>query len=154
MVANWQYTLYSNRLGALEKRMNRRTVMMSALAGQAVLVAQGSKGKLPIELHTDLHVKLEEEEQLIKDFHALYLPRIQKAPGYVDARLLKFDSATIGKAPEFYNYRLVQVFETEELRDKWTVHPDHKIAWHTALEAHVKTPFIAYRYKTAAKAKK
>ena len=127
--------------------MNRRTALKSVIAAPAALMAQPGKGGLPIELHTDLHVKLEEEAQLLKEFHDLYLPRIRKAPGFVSAKLLKFENANIGKAPEHYNYRMVQVFQTEELREKWTLHEDHKIAWHKAIESHVQVPFIAFRYK-------
>ena len=109
--------------------------------------------KMPIQLHTDMHVKPEEEQQLIKDFHNLYLPAVKKAPGFIDATLVKFVKANIGKAHEHHNYRLVQVFETEELREKWTLMEGHKVAWHKAIESHVKVPFIAYLFQVTAAAK-
>jgi heme-degrading monooxygenase HmoA len=125
---------------------------MAAAPVLAVAVPQQARtaDKPPIQLHTDLHVKPEEEARLLEDFHALYLPRISKAPGFIEARLLKFRRANVGKAPEHFNYRLVQIFETEELRDAWTTAEGHKIAWHEAIESHVKVPFIAYLYDITA----
>jgi hypothetical protein len=32
------------------------------------------------------------------------------------------------------------------LREKWVAHEDHKIAWHVAIEKHVRTPFVAYLF--------
>jgi heme-degrading monooxygenase HmoA len=135
--------------------MRRRTLLKSAIASAGVAAAApaATSGRRPIQLHTDLHVKLEEEQQLIDDFHKLYLPRIRKAPGFIDAKLVKFVKANIGTAPEHYNYRLIQVFETEEQRHAWTLMEDHKIGWHKAIESHVKVPFIAYLYEIAAEAK-
>lgn len=83
---------------------------------------------------------------MLDDFDKRFLPNIRKAPGFIDAKLLKFRRANIGKAPERYNYRLVQTFDSEENREKWTHAEAHKVAWHEALEAYVKTPFIAYLY--------
>ncbi len=125
--------------------MKRRTMMSVVLAAGSA-VSAGAAPKQGIQLHTDLEVKAHSEQQLLADFEKLFLPRIRKAPGFIDARLLKFRKATVGQAPERYNYRLIQTFSTEELREKWTMHPDHKIAWHTAIEKHVQTPFVAYLY--------
>lgn len=126
--------------------MKRRVVFQSILtAGAFGAVADGATPGA-IQLHTDLEVKPDSEKQLLADFEKLFLPRIRKAPGFIDAKLLKFRKANIGTAPERYNYRLVQTFTSEELREKWTTNPDHKIAWHTAIERHVKTPFIAFLF--------
>ena len=127
------------------EQMKRRERVSTLLAAGAVnsAVAAPSHG---IQLHTDLEVKAQSEQRLLADFDKLFLPRIRKAPGFVDARLLKFRKANVGQAPDRYNYRLVQTFTTEELREKWSTHADHKIAWHTAIEKHVQTPFVAYLY--------
>lgn len=138
--------------------MKRRSALKKLLAVPAAvtvaapLAAQG--GKPPIQLHTEMHVKIEEEKQLIDDFHKLYLPRIRKAPGFIDAKLLKFKQANIGKAHAHHNYRLVQIFESEELREAWTKMEDHKIAWHKALESHFKVPFDAFVFEVVAESKK
>lgn len=132
--------------------MNRRKAITALLAGTAVAAAKPS-GNGPIQLHTDMHVKLEEEQQLLSDFEKLYLPAVRKAPGFIDAKLLKFEKATIGKAPEHFNYRLIQVFATEEQRVAWTLAEGHKTGWHVAIEKHLKVPFDAYLYSTKAEAK-
>ncbi len=132
--------------------MKRRTLLQSVIAASAAGTTVGAapKSGKAIQLHTDLHVKLEEEQQLLEDFHKLYLPAIRKAPGFIDAKLVKFVKANIGKAPEHYNYRMIQVFETEEQREKWTLMEGHKVGWHTAIERHVQVPFIAYLYQVEA----
>lgn len=132
--------------------MQRRRVLKSlAMIGTVpvlpALASAAPAAKHPIQLHTDLNVKLEEEKQLLEDFKKKYLPRVRKAPGFIDAQLLKFRKANIGEAPTGHNYRLVQTFASEELREKWTVAEGHKIAWHEALESHVKVPFTAYLYE-------
>ena len=137
--------------------MKRRSLFKSlvtapGLAGFGVTLAAQSK-PAPIQLHTDIHVKAEEEKQLIDDFHKLYLPRIRKAQGFIGAKLLKFKQSNIGTAPDHINYRLIQVFETEALREQWSVHPDHKVAWHQAIESHLKVPFTAWVFEIAAESK-
>jgi heme-degrading monooxygenase HmoA len=134
--------------------MKRRTALQSLIA--VPLAAQTSEPRRktrPIQLHTDLQVKPDQEKQLLDDFYKLYLPNVKKAPGFIDAKLLKFRNANIGTAPERYNYRLVQIFESEELRIKWTEAEGHKVGWHTAIEKHVTVPFIAYLYEIAAESK-
>ncbi len=126
--------------------MKRRVALQSILTASAFSAGAEAAAGSAIQLHTDLEVKADSETQLLADFDKLFLPRIRKAPGFIDAKLLKFRKANIGTAPERYNYRLVQTFASEELREKWTAHADHKIAWHTAIEKHVKTPFIAYLF--------
>ena len=130
--------------------MNRRKLLFvsSALAAAAAAPPED----IAIQFHTDLEVKPGSEAALLADFDRLFLPRIRRSAGFVDARLLKFRRANVGSAPERYNYRLVQIFRSEELHEKWTVHADHKIAWHEAIEKHVRTPFVAYLYDVNAKA--
>lgn len=114
---------------------------------------EAAPAKRSIQLHTDLQVKPGSESKLIDDFHNLFLPRIRKAPGFVDAKLVRFVKANVGSAPVRYNYRLIQIFESEELREKWLLMEEHKIAWHQAIESHVQTPFVAYLYEVAAESK-
>jgi len=127
------------------QRMKRRTALRS-IAGIATASAAQAEPGNSIQLHTDLAVPSEKEASLLADFEKRFLPLIRKAPGFIDAKLLKFRQANVGKAPERYNYRLVQIFESEEKREVWTKNPAHKIAWHEALEPYVQTPFVAYLY--------
>jgi heme-degrading monooxygenase HmoA len=127
-------------------KKTRRALMGASAAAVFAGGPLDAQADPPIQLHTDLAVKPQSETQLYADFEKLFLPRIRKAPGFVEAKLLRFRRANVGAAPERYNHRLVQVFTTEELREKWTVHPDHKVAWHEAIEKHVETPFAAYLY--------
>jgi len=137
--------------------MKRRSVLKKLLAAStaaAVPALPAQAGKNPIQLHTDMHVKMEEEAQLLDEFQKLFLPRVSKAPGFIDAKLLKFKQANIGKQNPHFNYRLVQVFETEELREAWRKTEPHKIAWHKAIESHLKVPFDAFVYEIMAESKK
>jgi len=133
--------------------MKRRAVFQGVLAAAAA-PAVPAAGPGPIQLHTDIHVKAGHEQKLLDDFHNLFLPRIRKAPGFIDAKLIKFVKANVGKAHPHFNYRLVQVFESEQQREAWSVAEGHKIAWHTAIESHLQVPFDAYLYQIAAEYKK
>ncbi len=121
--------------------LHRRLSILSASAFRA---GEEAATGAAIQRHTDLEVKADFETQLLADFDKLFLSRIRKASVFIDAKLLKFQKANIGRAPERWNYRLVQTFASEELREKWRAHADHKIAWHAAIEKHVGTPFIAF----------
>ncbi|MFN0106671.1 MAG: antibiotic biosynthesis monooxygenase, partial [Bryobacteraceae bacterium] len=123
-------------------------------AGAAAPAFAAAAGPGPIHLHTDVHVKAGEEAKLIDDFHKLFRPRIRKAPGFIDAKLVKFVKANVGKAPTHTNYRLIQVFESEALREAWTTVDGHKLAWHTAIESHLKVPFDAYLFQIVAEHQK
>jgi mRNA-degrading endonuclease RelE of RelBE toxin-antitoxin system len=119
--------------------MRRRHILQSLaalpVAGLPVAASPGNA----IQLHTDLEVPADREAKMLDDFEKRFLSNI-------DAKLLKFRQANVGKAHERYNYRLIQTFDSEENRVKWTHAEGHKVAWHEALEAYVKTPFIAYLY--------
>lgn len=137
--------------------MKRRNIFHSLLAASAASFALPTEAQAatnPIQLHTDIHVKAEEEKQLLEDFHKLFLPRIKKAPGFIDAKLIKFVKANVGKINPHFNYRLVQVFETEALREAWSTAEGHKVAWHQAIESHLKVPFDAFVYEVVAESKK
>ena len=136
--------------------MKRRTVFEKLLAAAAAAApgAAAAAGPGPIHLHTDVHVKAGEEKQLIEDFHKLFLPRISKAPGFIDAKLVKFVKANVGKAHPHHNYRLIQVFQSEALREAWSTADGHKVAWHTAIESHLKTPFDAFLFEIVAEHQK
>ena len=136
--------------------MKRRTALKTLLAASPAAVPDAAPAQTrtsAIQLHTDVHVKAESEQALLDDFYKRYLPRIRKAPGFIEAKLLKFRKANIGKAHPHHNYRLVQVFESEALREKWTTAEGHKVAWHEAIEAHLKTPFDAMLFEIAAESK-
>lgn len=132
--------------------MNRRT-MLTSLAASPFAARLRAAAKPPIQLHTDLHVLNGHAEKLVSDFHARYLPLIRKAPGFLDAKLLDLRAAHVGKPDSHYNGRLIQVFETEEQRESWRKTEPHKVAWHEAIESHLKVPFIAFVYDVLAEAK-
>ena len=73
--------------------MKRRNLMKAFVALGAGSAAASAASLKPIQLHTDLEVKPEAEKQLLEDFDKLFLPRIRKAPGFIDAKLLKFRKA-------------------------------------------------------------
>ena len=136
--------------------MKRRNILPSLLAASAASFSphEARAATNPIQLHTDIHVKAEEEKKLLEDFHKLFLPRIKKAPGFIDAKLIKFVKANVGKNNPHYNYRLVQIFESEAQREAWSTAEGHKVAWHQAIESHLKVPFDAFVYEVVAESKK
>lgn len=92
-----------------------------------------------IQLHTDFLVDLAREDEFLRAFRDEFLPNIRGTPGFIDAKLLKLRRANVGDQPTALNYRLAQTFESEELREAWTVAPGHARAW-PPLEQPLKLP--------------
>ena len=82
-----------------------------------------------IQLHTDFLVDPEREQEFVGAWRDEWLPRVSRAPGFIEGRLLKLRRANVGDPPTQLNYRLVQVFESEELRHAWSEAPAHAGAW-------------------------
>ena len=106
---------------------------------------------MPIQLHTDFLVDTAREQAFVDAWRNEWLPRVRKAPGFVDGQLLKLRQANVGDPPTQLNYRLVQVFESEALRHAWSEAPEHAGAW-PPLEKPLKMPpgtkwlFTAYLF--------
>jgi heme-degrading monooxygenase HmoA len=82
-----------------------------------------------IELHVDLTVAAEKEQELLATFDRVFRPAAERQPGYIGAKLLKLRTTISGSAPDGANYRFVLVFESEELRQKWIATPVHNEVW-------------------------
>lgn len=82
-----------------------------------------------VQLHTDFLVDPAREREFVDAYRNDWLPRVNKAEGFVDADLLKFRNANVGDQPTQLNYRLIQVFESEEQRHSWSEAPEHEGAW-------------------------
>ena len=82
-----------------------------------------------IQLHTDFLVDPAREQEFVDAWRNEWLPRVQKAQGFVEGRLLKLRKANVGDPPTQLNYRLIQVFESEEARDAWSKTEIHHEAW-------------------------
>jgi len=92
------------------------------------------KARPHIELHVDLTVAPEKEQELLTTFDRRFRPAASRQPGYIDAKLLKLRSPIAGSAPDGANYRFVLVFETEELRQKWIATSIHNELWPTVAQ--------------------
>ena len=104
----------------------------------------------PIELHADFNVDLSREKEFLAAFEN-FKQIVAKAPGFRACRLMKIrpadehehaaeerwkklpggaHPAQIGKTPDGLIYRLVQEWESEDIRWKWNPTADHNAAWH------------------------
>ena len=99
----------------------------------------GGPGARGVQLHTDFLVDLAREQAFVDAWRQEWLPRVSAAPGFVEGRLLKLRQANVGDPPTQLNYRLVQVFQSEELRQAWSEAPEHAGAW-PPLERPLKLP--------------
>ena len=84
---------------------------------------------MPIQLHTDFLVNLDREEEFLNAFRNEWLPRVRKAPGFIEGKMLKLRKANVGEAPTQVNYRICQTFETEEQRIAWSESEEHHKCW-------------------------
>lgn len=112
--------------------MKRRSYLSAMLAGLAGLkAASAQKAKNPIVLNCDLSVAPAKEQEMLHNFHTIFLPAAEKFPGFIDLKMLKLRSTLQGSAPASINYRFQLTFESEELRQKW-IHSDiHQKVWPT-----------------------
>ena len=94
-----------------------------AAAGYALLSG------LPIQLHVDLTVDPEKEEEMLHAFHNSFVPAASQQAGFIDVRMLKLRSALSGSAPPGVNYRFVLTYATEDERKHWVETKVHKEVW-------------------------
>jgi hypothetical protein len=103
--------------------------MLAGLTGLRTVSAQ--KAKSPIVLNCDLAVAPAKEQEMLHNFHTIFMPAAEKFPGYIDLKMLKLRSALQGSAPAAINYRFQLTYESEEARQKW-IHSDiHQKVWPT-----------------------
>lgn len=111
-----------------------------AEAGADTAGAAGGAGTARgVQLHTDFLVDSDREAEFVAAWRDQWLPRVSRAPGFIEGRLLKLRRANVGDPPTQLNYRLIQVFESEELRHRWSEAPEHAGAW-PPLEGPLRTP--------------
>ena len=115
--------------------MKRRSCLkaMLAVAGGSVfptvaLAASASQDRL-IQLHVDLAVDPEKEQEMLEFFEQKFRPAAAQQPGFIDLRMLKLKSALRGAAPPGANYQFVLTFASEALRQKWVATDLHKQLW-------------------------
>ena len=111
--------------------MKRRTCLQAILAGGAAAGALAAGGDSPILLHVDLAVDPAREQEMLHNFHTIFLPEAAKHAGYIDVNMLKLRQALQGSAPAGVNYRLALTYRSEELRQKWVASPGHRRVWPT-----------------------
>ena len=109
------------------KRRSYLKAMLAAVAGLKGAAAQGAKN--PIVLEVDLSVDPAREQEMLHNFHTVFKPAAAKFPGYIDAKILKLQSALQGSAPAGMNYRFQLTYESEDLRQKWVASDVHKKVW-------------------------
>jgi heme-degrading monooxygenase HmoA len=122
--------------------MNRRTYL--ALTGAGMLAGCASEpaakqeaspaSRTPakaIQLHVDLEVDPERENEMLTNYRETFRPTISKQPGFVEVKLLNLRQVMKGTAPGSSKYRLIISFETEEQRTAWVATDDHQKAWPT-----------------------
>jgi heme-degrading monooxygenase HmoA len=98
------------------------------LAAPAV-VGYALPAGLPIQLHVDLTVEPEKEEEMLHAFHNSFAPAASQQPGFIDVRMLKLRSALAGAAPAGVNYRFVLTYATEDERKHWVETKIHQEVW-------------------------
>jgi hypothetical protein len=82
-----------------------------------------------IQVHVEMRVDLEREQEMLRYFQDVFRPAAQKFRGYVDVRMLKLIAVPVGTAPGGINYRFVIVYESEDLRQKWIASDIHQEVW-------------------------
>ena len=111
------------------KRRNYLKSMLAAGAAIPVVMAQKAPPKNPIVLYVDMPVAVAKEKELVRMFHADFLPTAKKHEGFIDLKIVKLRKALQGAGPAGMTYRFQLTFESEELRQKWISSPDHARVW-------------------------
>ena len=113
--------------------MKRRSYLKTLLAAGAALPAavaqQKAAAKNPIVLYVDMAVDPSKEKELVRMYHADFLPVAKKHEGFIDLKIVKLRKALQGSAPAGMNYRFQLTMDSEELRQKWITSPDHLRVW-------------------------
>jgi heme-degrading monooxygenase HmoA len=82
-----------------------------------------------IQLHLDLSVRPDKEAEMLRYFDTVFRPAAANFTGYIDVKMLKLRTATMGTAPAGMNYRFWLAYESEELRQKWISSDVHTEVW-------------------------
>lgn len=100
-------------------------------AATTTLARAATGGKKPIVLYCDLAIDPAREQEMLDAYHNHFKPVAEKHPGYVDLKMLKLRKVIQGgPAPaKAINYRFQLTYESEELRQKWIVSPQHIKYW-------------------------
>jgi hypothetical protein len=111
--------------------MNNSITRRGCLAWLAapVVAARAMPAGLPIQLHVDLTVDAEREEEMLHAFHNSFVPAASQQAGFIDVRMLKLRSALAGSAPPGVNYRFVLTYATEDERKHWVETKIHQEVW-------------------------
>lgn len=104
------------------------TWLAAATVASAVSGHAATRG-LPIQLHVDLTVDPDREDEMLHAFHNTFVPAASQQPGFIDARMLKLQTALAGAAPQGVNYRFVLTYATEEQRKHWVETKVHQDVW-------------------------
>jgi len=121
----------------MRRRAHLKALVIGAL-GLGVGKGQVKTGTKPIHLFVEMEVDGKNENEMLNNFHNIFVPEAKKHPGFISVKMLKFRKVMLGTTPPV-NYRFELEFESEELRQKWIASPEHKRVWPT-VEKFIKTP--------------
>jgi hypothetical protein len=113
--------------------MKRRSYLKTMLVAGAGAVAAGAQPKTqsPIVLYVDMSVDPAKVNEMVRNFHTIFMPAAVKFPGYIDLKIVKLRTALQGSAPAGMNYRFQLTYESEAARQKWINSDVHKKVWPT-----------------------
>ncbi|HXJ40971.1 MAG TPA: hypothetical protein VNH18_16945 [Bryobacteraceae bacterium] len=113
----------------MKRRSYLKTILAAGAAIPAALAQSKAPAKNPIVLYVDMQVDPAKEKELVRMYHADFLPVAKKHEGFIDLKIVKLRKVLQGAAPAGMNYRFQLTFESEELRQKWITSPDHVKVW-------------------------
>jgi heme-degrading monooxygenase HmoA len=111
--------------------MNRRKYLLSLLGLGFLSNRCVPAPENPIQLHVDLDVLPDKEQEMVENFRQVFRPAISNQPGFVEVRLLRLREVVVGPVSEPANYRLLISFGTEDQRKQWVASDAHQSAWPT-----------------------
>jgi heme-degrading monooxygenase HmoA len=111
--------------------MNRRKYLMSLLGLGVLSNRCVPAAENPIQLHVELDVLPDKEEEMVENFRQIFRPAISSQPGFVEVKLLRLREVVLGTPPETAKYRLLISFGTEEQRKQWVDTDAHQRVWPT-----------------------
>ena len=109
--------------------MNRRKCLLTFLGITALSRERSRAAGKPIQLHVDFKVDTHREEELLENYQRIFRPAINRQPGFVDVKLLKFRETLVEQKQADCHYRLVISFQSEEERRQWVATDEHQQAW-------------------------
>ena len=115
----------------MNRRSNLKSIAAAAVSAAIPASATSHTELKGIQLHVDLNVDPTKEALLRTNFTKTFKPAMMKQKGYMDVKLLKFNSVKKAPGPVNSNYRLLIGFQTEQQRLDWVASADHQKAWPT-----------------------